>query len=205
MYVKQRRERWNTLTHFCRGNMTHDLSCRTDKTYGHINKCYHPAMLDKAMTTTETESIAPSSLKITGHRSAPKAAEDINVTQPNRALIKTENNVYENDETARGDLHATSAFGDARKLKRREHIQFAALCFSLFFTGYNDGMSSLVLILVDLRSYICDSHNGTLASRHPASLSRRFPSQVSMAFMRPVLCCRSTSLLCPYFSCPTVS
>ena len=45
----------------------------------------------------------------------------------------TENNVTENGEAARGDLHAFSSFGDARKVKRREHIQFAALFFSVFY------------------------------------------------------------------------
>ena len=108
-------------------------------------------------TTTETESIALSSLRIkAGHRPVPRESEDVEVTQPEPAVIKTKSYVPETDATSQRESHhdGSSRSGNALKVKQRGHVQFAALCFCLFLAGYNDGMVSVCYSSSSPRPYI---------------------------------------------------
>ena len=69
----------------------------------------------------------------------PRAAE---VKEP--AVTQKRGNTPEKDDASHGDSHGSPGspgFGDVRMVRRRGHIQFAALCFCLFMIGYLDGMS----------------------------------------------------------------
>ena len=95
-------------------------------------------MTGTLMTTanTENDSIALSNLRITEHRPISRlgAVDVANVTQPEPA---------DAPGASQGDLSGPASWEDpyASKVKRREHVQFAALCFCLFLAGYNDGKS----------------------------------------------------------------
>ena len=96
-------------------------------------------MTGTLMTTanTENDSIALSNLRITEHRpiSRLEAVDVANVTPPEPA--------GESGASPEGDLSGPASWEDqyTSNVKRREHIQFAALCFCLFLAGYNDGKS----------------------------------------------------------------
>jgi hypothetical protein len=100
-------------------------------------------------TTTERDHITLSNLRITGHRSISKSTDDINVAQPEPAVLKS--NAEGDDASVGADAFqadrarsGSPTFEDRHtsKVKRRGHVQFAVLCFCLFLAGYNDGRFS---------------------------------------------------------------
>ena len=86
------------------------------------------------MATTESDPMAHSNLRITQHRSISRLGAADVVTQPEPAVASG---------ASQGDPSGPASLEDhyVSKVKRREHIQFAALCFCFFLAGYNDGRS----------------------------------------------------------------
>ena len=127
------------------------------------------------IATTESDSMTHSNLRITQHPSISRlgAADVANVTQPEPAGAP---GAFQGDPSG---PPASLEDHYASEIKRREHIQFAALCFCLFLAGYNDGRSLFDFGLPPRLIYIWNRHDWTPPAHYPASLSRMYAPRSS--------------------------
>ncbi|KIJ53030.1 hypothetical protein M422DRAFT_25917 [Sphaerobolus stellatus SS14] len=99
-------------------------------------------MATHTTTTTEPENIALSSIRLKSLRNVSKA----NVTESVRQILENDRNtaaISVGSATSQVDPVADPING--KKIRRRGHIQFAALCFCLFLAGWNDGTTGPLL------------------------------------------------------------
>lgn len=106
----------------------------------------HWQLLDSDMatlaTTTEID-IGLTNLKFTGHRISSRSADGTGPELTGHASAFPSGSMhapFQEDPRSFPAVHVP-------KVKRKERIQFAALCFCLFLAGYNDGTSSLTLTI----------------------------------------------------------
>ncbi|KIJ23443.1 hypothetical protein M422DRAFT_39610 [Sphaerobolus stellatus SS14] len=99
-------------------------------------------MATHTTTTTEPENIALSSIRLKSLRNVSKAS----VTESVHQILENDRNtaaISVGSATSQVDPVADPI--NDKEIRRRGHIQFAALCFCLFLAGWNDGTTGPLL------------------------------------------------------------